>query len=164
MRRPYKISAWLVWRPGANDGPRAVLIVCSSRSENTSAKISTNSARAWCVVGGDEALLPRRSSAQVMSIPTWGMEGRGVEEGMGCEKTAFGGEVDGGKVVPASATSDAWWLTLNSMLGMAIAILWPWLFGLGMKHGRRCGAGVRLIWISGHGTRHVRWMKRYLSR
>ena len=70
--------------------------------------MSTNSARAWCVVGGDEALLPRRSSAQVMSIPTWGMEGRGVEEGMGRVKTALGGEVDGGKVVPASATSDAW--------------------------------------------------------
>lgn len=105
--------------------------------------MSTNSARAWYVEGGDEALLPRRSFAQVMSIPTWGTEGRGVEEGIGCAKTALGSEVDESKVVPASATSDAWWLTLNSMFGMVTP--WPWLFGLGMKHGRRCGAGVRLI-------------------
>lgn len=122
--------------PGGREGPRAVLMVSNSRSENTSAKMLTNSTRAWCVDGAEDGLLPRRSSTQVMSIPVWGIDGIGVEDGMGCLNTASGGEIDGGRVVPASATREAWWLTLNSILTC------PWLE---IKQGRRCGAGVRLM-------------------
>lgn len=57
--------------------------------------MSTNSASAWCVVGELDARLPRRSSAQVMSIPTCGTDGKEAEEGVGCEKTASDGEDDG---------------------------------------------------------------------
>lgn len=66
---------------------------------------------------------------------------------------------DGDRVtVPARATSDAWWLTLNS-IELSIPPV-----AAGTKHGLWCGAGVRLMLISFQGTRHVRWTKRYFSR
>lgn len=89
-------------------------------------------------------------------MPIWGVDATGVEVGFGgVKETVLLGSSVGGRVVPASATRDAWWLTLNSMLG----IVHGWV-GVeeGMKHGRWCGAGVRLMRISGHGTRQVRWI------
>lgn len=95
-------------------------MVSISRAEKTSANISTKSARALAVVG--LVLLPprrERSSTHVMSMPTCGVDGWGVDEGVGVTKrVVLAGSSDCGMVVPASATRDAWWLTLNSMLGM----------------------------------------------
>lgn len=66
----------------------------------------------------------RGSSTQVMSIPAWGMDGMGAEDGWGLVKTACGSagggvvtddgvsvaadEDEGGIMHPASATNDAW--------------------------------------------------------
>lgn len=90
-----------------------------SPAEKTSANISTKSARSFVVVG--LVLLPprRRSSTHVMSMPTCGVEGWGVDDGIGAmNRVLLVGSSDGGIMVPASATRDAWWLTLNSMSGM----------------------------------------------
>ena len=132
-------------------------MVCSSRCEKTSAKMSTNSSRAgrvcWVVS------LVRRSLTQVISIPSWEVDGEGVVEGLGVVDVAGFAENVAGVVVPASAMRDAWWLTLNSTVGVS-----PGRAEVGMKHGRWCGGGVLLMVILSHGMRQARWMKRYLRR
>lgn len=110
----------------------------SSRLEKTSAKMSTYPA-SWSRVDGAELVRAWRSSTQVMSMPTCGTEGAGTEDGLGLANTVVGFGLapwDCGMIVPARATTDAWWLTLNSMPGMGSSVA-SVRAGEGMKHGRR---------------------------
>lgn len=91
-------------------------------------------------VGGDGFRGERRCSVVlVMSIPTW--------------ISSFG-EL-GGMVVPARATIESWWLTLNSTVGIGV-VDEERIAADGMKQGRWCGAGVRLMVIWDQGMRQVR--------
>ena len=95
---------------------------------------------------------PCRSFTHVISIPTSGLRKGESELGSGLV----------GMVVPAIATIEAWWLTLNSTF---TTVSLPFdRDGSGMKHGRLCGSGVREMTMEDQGTRQVRWMKRYFRR
>lgn len=123
------------------------LIKDSSLAENISVNMETYSRKADRV-GGDGLRGERRCSVVlVMSIPTW------ISSFLAL----------GGMVVPAKATIESWWLTLNSTVGIE-ELEAERTAADGMKQGRWCGAGVRLMVIWDQGMRQVRWMKRYLRR